>query len=153
MEHGVQKPELEKTPESRLFNVDAMSDEEIVTLSRGLLAMFNEGPGGEDFLDPSIIGDKLRDKLVSEVQDLGTRDPERVKNLAHKCARSQNEADQEFAAYVAPGIAHFDYDFARDVLVYLMLDPEDQRNSIGWGPIREVARDKIAELMRDQLTP
>lgn len=139
----IPQPERELTPEGQFFNVDAMSDDQIVAMHRGLTAIFESD-------DPlSSQGDSLLDRLAADVRESASRDPERVKSLVHRCALSHNEFDRELAVDVAPALADFDYGFTRDVLVFLRVD-NDRKESRGLAS--EAAMVTIPKLMRDHLS-
>jgi hypothetical protein len=149
---GPAHQETEHTPEVRLFNVDAMSDDQIVALYRGLTgAMESEIPGTFDS-DAAGKDDRrgdaavqLLEQLDADLSGLAGRDPERVKNLAEQCASSDRTADQELALGAAISLVHYDYPFTRDTLLALHLRGSDISG--------EGAFVAIPRLMRDELTP
>jgi hypothetical protein len=141
-------PESGRQPEMPLFNLDVMSDEQIIVLYRGASGMADLGPQDNDQFDQVSIGSYLCDKLAAEVADLAARDPERVKELAGQLFASDKEADRELAAHAAASIARYNLVFSISTLISLMLKQECV-GDFGW----ETAHDKISILMRDHMTP
>ena len=144
MPHESIHPETEHTPELRFFNVDAMSNDEIVTLSRGLTGALDSADvgGGEQYRN--IAGEMLI-QLDADIRDLASRDPERVRNLVEQCMQSDKGADHELALGITPSLASYDYAFIRDVMISLLVD--------GLGGANEEALIAIPRMMRDRLTP
>lgn len=142
MNHEAAYPETSHTPEAQLFNVDAMSNEQIVVLYRGLYGIFvNET--GEDEENSSTANDML-DQLEHELRELTTRDPERTKQLVADCMQSDRESDEDIASSVVRSLVHYDYTFTRDTLIAFLTDER-------LGP--EGAIISVPRLMRDDLTP
>jgi len=142
----VPQPEQEGTPEVRLFNVDAMNDEQIILLNRALSATAEQ----ETLEDSFAMSGSLLNQLATDVRDLASRDPERVKQLVHRWAKSSESADREIAAEVASSVVHYDYDFVRDALIFIYAGMPDGESCLG---ASEVAAGAIPELIRDYLTP
>lgn len=126
------------------FNVERLSDEEIISLHRALYEV-----SGSD-----RKADSLWDDLTTDVRALASQSPDRVKNLVRRCSYPTGysiDVDQSFAAYVTPGLAQEDYTFTRDMLISLIAGNAHQRN-LG-GCACELAENQLRLLMRDQLTP
>jgi hypothetical protein len=146
MTHEVPQPERENTPAAQLFNVDAMSDEQIIAVFRGLEGL--EFPTRE----VADIVDGLFKQMAADMHDLVSRDPERVRNLVHRCEQSNDDASQLFSAYVAPVLVYYDYEFTRDTLISLSPIGEAARRNPG-GIAGDIAQWETEDLMRDHLTP
>lgn len=138
-------PEL--GPEVRLFNVDALSDDEIVVLFRGISAAANEGYDEAELpFDQMHTGDGLLDRLARDMRDLASRDPERVKGLVDRCARSGVVADEDLAASTVSALLPYNYEFTRDTLAFLHANAAD-------GTVGESVFLEIHRLIDNELTP
>ena len=153
MAHEASQPETSHTPETRLFNVDAMSDDQIVVLNRGMWAVADE-----------IIGDKLftqevdffvHERVGDEVRGLAASDPARVKRLVERLTLSDVGVDHKLAAQVVPELIDFDYAFTRDTLISIYIGNTYEQMRVKHDPhdASETADDQISYLMRDHLTP
>jgi len=85
------------------------------------------------------------------VRELTARNPERVKNLVFRNASSTQVADREFAASTVCSLVHYDYEYTRDTLIFLMVD--QARREFSWDDACEVAHDEASLMMRDHMTP
>jgi hypothetical protein len=142
----------------RFFNVDAMSDEEIIVLHRGLWAVAERGNEDTDAFDQMQVGDGLHEQVAAEVCDLASRDPERVKQLVARTMSSQEDHDQVLAAKAVPGLLSYDYVFTRDTLMSLSsageLGQRNREHTDGMVFAPETAEDEIGRFIRDdRLTP
>ena len=138
------QPERGYQPPEGLFNVDAMSDEQIVLMSRSFDAMarsLRDEPGNDD-----CVYDNMFEGLAADVRGLAARNPERVKGLVRATIRSNCPSDQELASYVVPGLIDHDYYFTREALIYLYCDTGDSQAS-------EAAYAAICKLAKERLTP
>ncbi|MEU3198799.1 hypothetical protein [Streptomyces sp. NPDC006996] len=151
-----QQPEIEKTPESRLFDVDAMSNEQITVLWRSLAGTAyqlceaqSQDQSASEALD---VCDGLWQSLVREMHSFALCNPEQAKDLIERSFRSLESLDREFAARVAPSLIDFDYKFTRDVMVYLNVS-SNHLGGLAGGTWSEIAWDCTSVLMRDRLTP
>jgi len=162
MNHELPRPETSHTPEVRLFNVDAMSDEQIIVTYRGYWTVANHlGNEDTDDFDQMDIGDGLNEQVAAEVRDLASRDPERVKQLVTRTTASQEDSDQDLAANAAPALLNYDYAFTRDTLISITMGEAYERcvsrgissSDSGSGYASETALGLMRELMRDRLTP
>jgi hypothetical protein len=142
------QPEIEHVPEAHLFNVGAMDDEQIMILSRGLTAMMGVIVGPES--NRGAVADDLLVQLDADLRDLISRDPERVRNLADRCAKSLNETDRELAVQILPGLLDHYYEFTRDTLISLC-DDQDRPHSEGLAS--DGAALAIHDLRQGRLTP
>jgi hypothetical protein len=118
----VPRPEREWQPRTGLFNVDAMSEDEIVILYRSLALLVEQVQ--DESGDEDTVGNEMWEVLAADVRGLVARDPERVKNLVHRCTMSHKAVDREFAAYTAASLIDYDYSFTRDALVFLEAVPD-----------------------------
>jgi hypothetical protein len=144
MNHEIPRPETSHTPEISLFNVDAMSDEQIIVLSRGLTGVLDsEEVGGGRRHGDTAAG--MLAQLDTDLSGLASRDPERIRGLIEQCVQSDMVADHELALGMAPSLVGYDYTFARDTLISIRID--------GVGGAEEEAMMRIPRIMRDQLTP
>jgi hypothetical protein len=153
MPNETPRPETYRTPETSIFNVEAMSNEQIVVLYRGLATIFdatldsdvmpNSSTGSRDQqgYDVYNAAGGMMDQLRADLRGLTPRDPERVKELVGKCAQSENEDDHDLAVEVVPSLLHHDYAFTRDTLISLL-----DSNLAGDSVILIIPR-----MMRDQL--
>lgn len=91
----IPRPERVGPPVERLFNVDALNDDELVVIYRSIKAAADVA--AEEGIEKAELGDNLCDRLALDVSDLAARDPERVKGLVNRCIMSNIRADQEFA--------------------------------------------------------
>src|SRR5579859_1577099 len=110
----VSPPERDSAPESHLFNVDMMNDDQIVVLGRGLWALEEAEYQDDDSLDSLTIGESMHEQLTREVRELALRDPERIKALVQRLEASSEDSDQEIAARAVPELVSFDYELTRD---------------------------------------
>ena len=114
------KPERENTAEAKLFNVDAMSDDQIVALYRAFEQKCGEMyPGLDGRINEGNMAQDLLNRLVAEAAGLASRDWERVENLVTAAMHSTDEMTGCLAAEVAGALAPTHYSFARDVLITL----------------------------------
>ena len=146
MTHETPQPERERQPESGLFNVDSMTDEQIKLMGRSIDATarsLREAEGGSD-----DAYDRMWEALAADVRNLAERDPERVKNLIDEAARGSDPADRELAAATAPGLLDYDYGFTREALVYLFADEDRMAEAAS-----ETARSEMRKLAEGRLTP
>lgn len=132
--------------------MDAMSDEQIVVLFRGLYLAEGEGNQDSDPFDQFVVASRIWGKVVDEVTDLASRAPERVRNLVAKCASSEDATDRDLAAFTAQSLVHYDYYFTRDTLISLIVDNFNLTHAT-YSYAAETARESIGYLMRDELTP
>jgi hypothetical protein len=138
------RPETSYVPETPLFNVDAMSDEQIIVLYRGLISIYESEEVMVEHSEHEGVADGILTRLEADLSDLTSRDPERVKNLVANCVESVNESDHELALNVVTSLVDYDYSFTRDALLSL---------SMGSGHVSEGADMRvIPRLMRDRLT-
>jgi hypothetical protein len=145
------RPETYETPERvPLFNVDDMSDAQIIVTNRALWMAADYGIQDGDSFDQMLTGDNLHIKLANDVRDLASRDPERVKNLITVCAYSGIEHDQELAAKSVRGLVGYDYGFTTDILLSMLTEPDGYRK---FNDLAETARDEVRLMMRDNMTP
>lgn len=143
MHESTPRPERENPPYQRLFNVDVMSDEQILTLFTG---MHKGAPG-----DPADTADPLFYQLSMSVRDLASRDPERVKFLLHRCEQSDDDVEHEVVGYTAQALIDYDYAFTRDALVSVYVGDAHSRS---YSDVAHGASESaIRLLMRDRLTP
>jgi hypothetical protein len=143
----IPQPERDRGPEVRLFNVDALSDDELIVLARS----FREAADHEDESEPfsqTATYDNLLDRLALDVRDLATRDPERVKGLMSRCRESNVGGDQDLAVNTVSVLVHYDYEFTRDMLVSFLAGPDAHTEE----DIRLMATSAIRKLMRYELT-
>jgi hypothetical protein len=143
MHESTPRPERENAPYQRLFNVDAMSDEQVLTLFSGIQ--------GASRGDPAETADPLFYQLALSVRDLASRDPERVKFLLHRCEQSDDDVEHQVVGYAAQALIDYDYRFTRDVLVSAFVG--DAQNRSHSEVAQEASRSAIKILMRDHLTP
>jgi hypothetical protein len=114
-----EQPEREYQPRTGLFNVAAMSDDEILLMGRAfeergiLLRRADENDSAADALF------SLDDSLTADVDALASSNPERLKELVHRTALSQNAYERCFAADHVASLFSSDWAFARDVIVHL----------------------------------
>lgn len=154
--------EREAAPESQVFNVDAMSDDQIIVLYRAFGEIAHSAASGDGGIeeedigiesnDAVAVGDGMWNQLVAGVRDLVARDPQRVRALMGRCVGSPVEIDREFAVEITPALIDYDYFFTRDTLVRTALY-QDDLNSPSFSDARDSAWDQVAKLMRDRLTP
>jgi hypothetical protein len=143
-------PERDNVIEASPFDVDAMDDDQIIVLNRGLSAIGLVGRMEGDSFDEMLVGFNLQDRLLGSVRELTLRNPERVKNLVSQYARSAQTADREFVASTVCSLVHYDYEFTRDTLIFLMVD--QARQEISWDTVCEAAHDETRLMMRDHMT-
>jgi hypothetical protein len=150
MEQRNHTPEFGRI-QADVFNLDVMTEDQIIVSHRGLAQLADAGPNADDSIDQTAVGDNLSDRLVSGIRELASRDPERLKHLVHRCVTSNNDADRLLGVYVAPSLVAYDYGFTRDALVYSMVDQATGR--VAWHGIAEAARLEARELFRDSMSP
>lgn len=141
------RPERENPPYERLFNVDAMSDDQILTLFQGLYT----GHGEASDMDPSETADPLFYQLALSVRDLAARDPERVKGLMHRCEQSSDDIEHQVVGYTAQALIDYDYEFSRDALISVYVGDAQQRSHSETA--QNAAGNQMKILMRDHLGP
>lgn len=154
MSPEIMQPEHYRPPEAELFNVGAMSDDQIVAVYRGLITAFDtqDSQGldkrqqGGEVHDVHNVTAGLLDQLEASVSALTTADPERVKGLVSDCLQSEIEADHELALGVVSSLVHYDYAFTRDSLIFM----QSQRHIAS--QITEGAFLMVPRLMRDHLS-
>jgi hypothetical protein len=56
-------PEMESVREAPLFDLDAMTDDEIIVTHRAITELADTGPRREDGFDAQSIGDRLSERL------------------------------------------------------------------------------------------
>lgn len=139
-------PEMESVHETPLFDLDAMTDDEIIVTHRAITQLANAGPRSSDGFDAQFISDSLGDRLSRQVVELGARAPERVKAILARCLRSDLESDGELIPPAAAGIVSSNYELARDSLISYLVRPE-----VTYAP--EIARGFASDMMRDSMTP
>ncbi|WP_406176086.1 hypothetical protein [Streptomyces sp. NBC_00996] len=135
------QPEREVEPRVGLFNIEAMSDEQVTLMARSLAAMSDTL--GE--IDTQNACNAMLEGLGADVRSLAQRNPERVKGLVETTMRSDCPSDQELAAYAVAGLIDHDYSFTREALVYLYCDTQDSYAS-------EAAYNAICKLANERLT-
>jgi hypothetical protein len=151
-QEDLSSPEREQTPKPRLFNVDEMSDVQIIVTNRaiGFGAYWNPDEIEADGFEAMTVADELHDYLAEAVRGLATRDPERVKQLAQRCLNSKNQDDLMFAAKFIEGLIEYDYAFTRDSLIWLLVSDEpNYADHDGWVD----AKDALERLANERLTP
>jgi hypothetical protein len=146
MHERTPRPERENPPFERLFNVDLMSDDQVLTLFHGIY----EGWAKSDGLI-SETADPLFYQLALSVRDLASRDPERAKNLVQRCEQSNEDIDHRIVGYTAQALIDYDYAFTRDALISVYVGDAQQRS--GSENAQDVAGHQMGILMRDRLTP
>jgi hypothetical protein len=72
-----------------------------------------------------------------------------VKNLVSRCATSDDVVDIYFATSTAGSLVHHDYEFTRDTLLSIFVDPDRTAS----GEASERAMFQIEALMRGELNP
>lgn len=147
--------EKESAPYSH-FNLNAMSDDQIIVLHRGLWSLSNLssvlGEGENDAFDQPSIGDQLGEVFfIKDANNLALHDPGRVKNLLEGCASSDVAADHALVARVVGSLVDYDYAFTTQTLLTLLTDPETGRRS--WDDVADTVQDAVRFLMRDHMTP
>jgi hypothetical protein len=153
MSAEIPQPERDSGPEVRLFNVDAMNDDQIIVLYRGVYSAGDiraSEARERGLLGQVSVADELCDHLTAAVRDIAAHDPQRVRSLVEFCAHSSEKADRDFAACTVRSLAPHDYEFARDTLISFMLDERQQRRS--WDSVAEAAEDEASIMMRDHTT-
>jgi hypothetical protein len=144
MKETAPRPERENQPYQQLFNVDAMSDAQILILFAGIHG------GHETYGDPSDVADPLFYQLALSVRDLASRDPGRVKFLLHRCEQGGDEIEHQVAGYTAQALINYDYGFTRNALISVYVGDAQHRSSSEVA--RNASRSAIEILMRDHLT-
>lgn len=152
MSHEVPNHEREGNRNIALFNVDVMTDDDIVVLYRGISTIADHHPHTTDQFDPTTTGDDMCDRLASEIRALAARDPERVKQLVHRAAFSVDSYDRSLAANSVVGLVQYDWEFTRDVIVHLAVDHDNPR-IVGEGLHYESISDAINSLRNEVLDP
>lgn len=149
----VPRPERVNPPFERLFNVDAMSDDQVLTLFQGIYAGHHgeSSQHSDTYGELEDVSDPLFYQLALSVRDLATRDPERVKNLLHRCEQSSDEIEHDVVGYTAQALIDYNYEFTRDVLISVYVG-DAQRRGLSAGS-EGPSRNTIRILMRDRLTP
>src|SRR5262245_23191139 len=113
----VPKEEQYRRPERGLFDVDAMSDDQIVALGRALdrehLRLCDEG----DLSDVSEVTAHLITSLGTEIGDMTARNPDRGKALLQRLAQSDNDHDLNVAINASIVLGLVDYEYTRDMLL------------------------------------
>ncbi len=99
-----------------MFNVDRLSDDDIVTLARALDVLGHAASGDAESGD-SDTSDYLFEALAADVRALAERDPERAKALLQRNAVSEHDADLYLAAETAESLIAYDWPAARDALI------------------------------------
>lgn len=141
--------ERERSPPEAFFNVDVMSDDQVVVLHRALFeaTIDFESPNAE--FSPGDIVETMHWTLLGEARNMAEYDPDRVRRIAEWCGQSDESADWLLGAQAACGLVHMDYPYTRDTLVMYATDSK-YHNSY----LRQYAMyDIVSELMRDHMTP
>jgi hypothetical protein len=117
-----ERPERDTSPEYRLFNLDAMTDEQIVITGRGYLAESDRLSNLADHQAMDAV-DEVRELLHKDFGRLVHRNPERARRIISGLIVDMDgvahRLDRELAATLAPGIAPVDYEFAKQTLLRL----------------------------------
>lgn len=105
-------------PGPGLFNVGAMSNDQIVMLGRALDREDIRLTGKTQQLDPLNMTAGMIEHLGSDIAQMVTSDPERGRDFLSNLARSEVVNDRNLAAAAAVPLAlNGEYEFARDVLL------------------------------------
>jgi hypothetical protein len=111
-------PEREPQTERNPFNIEAMTNEDVIETGRTLAAAADE-------LDDSPTAtdlDDLWEELQRAVRQLPERDIDRARQLLSEQMASGNPHDLEAAAEWVEGFLEYDYELARDTLIRIYAD-------------------------------
>jgi hypothetical protein len=156
MRHEAPPPERYRTPEGGLFNVAAMTDEEVFEVNAALREHFDYLD--ENYFDPAVgaerhqEGHNLTDRFTADIRGLAAFNPERVRGIVAKCMQSGIGSAHLMAVETAGSLIGFDYAFARDTLIDLY-DGTHPTGGYFDDRASEEALFTISRLMRDNLTP
>ncbi|WP_338773036.1 hypothetical protein V7968_16345 [Nocardia vulneris] len=137
-------------PQERLFNAEAMTDDQLILLQRGIRDSQRRFEPTVDFPSDEI-SDGLHLAFFDSIRDLATRAPERVRGLTERCKASETPEDWWFGAEAAASLIHHDFEYTRDALVGMVVDPRiGDDDFTAYLMIHETI---IPDLMRDHMTP
>lgn len=144
------RPEQEEPEYGQVFNLDAMSIEQIQRLNQGLWAGYDKAMSASQDIDNTRIEDSLLDRLGESIQALASRDIVRGREVLTALAASEEPHDREMAAECAPDFANYDAQFASDVVVQLQGDSDigDASNVCLWKLKERLTPEQAADLVR-----
>ncbi|MFI2116337.1 hypothetical protein ACH489_17865 [Streptomyces rubiginosohelvolus] len=142
-------PELGHQALEGLFDVEKMSDDQIVMMVRSLGAM--AATLRDEAAENDAVCDSLFDGLAADVRNLACRNPERVKRFLGELARSENRYDRELAVTTAGSLIDYDYLFTREVMLHIHID--SLKHQIHGDSVFDVSIEALASLVRNRLTP
>ena len=140
-------PERESQVERNPFNIETMTNEEIIGLGRTLAAAADK-LSSED--EPPEAGqlEAIWESLQRAVRKLPSRDIERARRLLSEQMASGNPHDIEAAAEWVEGFLQYDYELARDTLIRIYTDGSLAGHEIAF----EIIAQRLNGVER-QLTP
>jgi len=156
MTHEAPRSETYRTPEEGLFNVAAMTDEELFEVNAALREHFDYVD--ENYFDPTVGAKRhheshnLIDRFTADVRGLAAYNPDRVRGIVAKCIQSKTGSAHLLAVETAGSLLGFDYTFARDTLIDIHLNRRRPDGHSFDGRASGEASFTIARLMRDLLT-
>jgi hypothetical protein len=142
MMHEAPRPETYQAPEASIFNVEAMGDEQIILLHRGLISAHDSEDIASGKHDRDVA-DSMLSQLRAELGALASRDPRRVRGLVEQSMQSDKGYDHEFAQRVAPSLLDYDYEFVRDTMISLSTDGSELASEGAYLAIHEEIRDRL----------
>lgn len=142
------QPEREYQERPGLFNLEAMTDDEITELGCALDDAYWAGyPDGG--VNPAY--DALNGCFRLSVRSLASTQPQRIKGLIERWTQASNAAQREHAVYTVEAFLEDDFPFVRDTLIFIETDwptPFERSSVCG-----EQAFVKLRELASERFTP
>ena len=116
------QPERDTTPEYELFNLDAMTDEQVILTGRAYLGESDRLSECGDAESVSVAED-MADRLGTDLGRLALRNPERARGVITRLATAEvgdeHRVDRELAALWVPQLIAIDYEFTKRILLAL----------------------------------
>ncbi|WP_433683361.1 hypothetical protein [Nocardia sp. CA-119907] len=142
--------ERERSPPDTYFDLEPMQDDEIIFLQRAITMNMHMGWRPGERFDSFEIGDDLSYHVYRAMRGLAANDPERARNIIHRCATSDIDDDWRFAAETVGYLVNYNYEFVKETLLRFISDSEKYQHELAVQIARE---NTIPRLMHESLTP
>ena len=132
-------PEQSAHAQYELFNLDAMTNEQIATVGRAFASELDRHGDVGDY-QRSELANEMAMLMDKDVEKLATSDPGRMRELIVMLEASEDPYDAELIGVWVARIGSVDYEFARDTLLRLYkMDSDSCAMGIG--------------VLKDRITP
>ena len=114
------------------FNVEQMTDRQILTLNRALADAAEENHWLHE-READVVSDLCNGMLAGLSDDLkvlAQKDPARVRGIVAQCMESPHTGDGDLAVIVAPALASYDWEFTRDALIHPLHDKREDDSEV-----------------------